>query len=132
MNNYSDENHITDDDIKHLQDLTDAGKITEASDLVSAWLSHKIHGKDVRQALCEWVKLTAKTFENFSEDEKKFKELETNFAKKSPYATLLDFQEFKDEFNKEQNEKINHLITGKDRDAIEGAVRTVLNERIDQ
>lgn len=70
---YRDDTPITDEDKRKLQRDISAGEIDIVAQTVATWLREKMHGKDVRESLAQWIIYTTRIAQYLINDEQKFK-----------------------------------------------------------
>lgn len=70
---YRDDTPITDEDKRKLQRDISAGEIDVVAQTVATWLREKMHGKDVRESLAQWIIYTTRIAQYLINDEQKFK-----------------------------------------------------------
>ena len=70
---YRDDTPITDEDKRKLQRDVSAGEIDIVAQTVATWLREKMHGKDVRESLAQWIIYTTRIAQYLINDEQEFK-----------------------------------------------------------
>ncbi len=70
---YRDDTPITDEDKRKLQRDVSAGEIDVVAQTVATWLREKMHGKDVRESLAQWIIYTTRIAQYLINDEQEFK-----------------------------------------------------------